>query len=131
METTLKIVGIGFCAVLLSLGLKKTKPEYSLLISIAFALTVCTLALRYLSKIITEMSQLFKQTGLDIMYWEILMKAVGIAFITQIGSSICEDAGEKAIATKIELIGQIIILVYAVPVISAIFDLLVGLMEKV
>jgi stage III sporulation protein AD len=51
-----------------------------------------------------------------------------VAYLAELGASVCLDAGESAIATKIELAGRVVILVIATPVILDVVNVLVGLM---
>ena len=38
-----------------------------------------------------------------------ILKVLGISYITEFASAICQDAGEKSIAGKIELAGKVAI----------------------
>ena len=44
--------------------------------------------------------------------------------MTEFTSAICQDAGEKSIAGKVELAGKIAILFIALPVFTSLLDLL-------
>lgn len=57
-----------------------------------------------------------------------MIKIVGIAYIAEFGSEICKDAGQSAIATKIELAGKVIIAALAFPIIASLLDLIVRIM---
>ncbi|MGQ0512778.1 SpoIIIAC/SpoIIIAD family protein, partial [Bacillus sp. D-CC] len=46
-----------------------------------------------------------------------LLTIIGIAYIAEFGAQITKDAGQGAIASKIELAGKILILVMAIPII--------------
>ena len=62
------------------------------------------------------------------MYFTAVLKITGIAYITEFGAEICRDAGEGAIAAKIEMAGKVIIVVLAIPVISSLIDLVLKIM---
>ncbi len=49
--------------------------------------------------------------------------APGIAYLAQLASQTCMDAGESALAAKVELGGRIMILALAAPVAFKILDL--------
>ena len=49
---------------------------------------------------------------------------LGIAYITEFASAICQDAGEKSIAGKIVLAGKVAIFFAALPVFVSLLDLL-------
>lgn len=51
--------------------------------------------------------------GLNSDYIMLIFKVVGIAYIIQLAAQICTDAGESAIASKVELAGRVMILLAA------------------
>ena len=54
---------------------------------------------------------------------ETLLKIIGIAYIAEFGAQITKDAGQGAIASKIELAGKILILVMAIPILTVVMKL--------
>lgn len=55
-------------------------------------------------------------------YSGILMKTLGISLTVQTASDICRDAGESAIASKIELFGKAEMLIISIPLIKKILE---------
>ena len=78
--------------------------------------------------IINLLTSLNNKTGLNSEYLGILLKITGIAILTEFAVSICNDAGESAIATKIDLGGKIIIISISIPIIVALLELIVKIM---
>ena len=64
---------------------------------------------------------------MDNTYLKIILKVVGIAYLAEFGSKLCEDLGEKSIGSKIELAGKVMIFVTASPVILALMSLITDL----
>jgi stage III sporulation protein AD len=62
------------------------------------------------------------------LYLVILLKVLGIAYLTTIGAALIQDMGEQALAGKVEMAGKLLILVLAVPVLTAILQLLLRLL---
>ncbi len=62
------------------------------------------------------------------MYIDIIFKIIGIAYIAEFASSICSDAGESAIAGKVELAGKMIILVVSSPIIFTLFEMIITIL---
>ena len=52
-------------------------------------------------------------------------------YIVEFGAQISRDAGEDAIASKIELAGKVIIMVLAIPIMLALLELIIKLSPKV
>lgn len=56
-------------------------------------------------------------------YLPILLKTLGIAFLTQCTADICRDLGESAVASNIELAGKAEIVLLGIPIIKEIIML--------
>ncbi|MDF2501614.1 MAG: stage sporulation protein, partial [Anaerosporomusa subterranea] len=64
------------------------------------------------------------------MYLNTILKIIGIAYITEFGSQVCRDAGEGAVAGKIEFAGKILIMVMAIPIIALVLDTITRLIPR-
>ncbi len=64
----------------------------------------------------------------DEMYIPIIFKIIGVAYVSEFASGICSDAGENAIASKVELAGKMIILVISSPIIFTLFEMIVTIL---
>ncbi len=90
------------------------KPQAALL-SIAVAAGAVLSAMPEVRQIAETASALYAQSSLSPAYFVILCKALGIAYLTQLGSDICRDCGEAAIASAVELCGRISLVALALP----------------
>ena len=61
-------------------------------------------------------------------YIQIVMRIIGIAYLTGLGGDLCRDAGQTAIGKKIELAGRILIVVTSLPVLTSVLNLLTGIL---
>ena len=52
----------------------------------------------------------------------------GIAFLTEFAVSVCSDAGEKAIASKIEIGSKVIIITMSIPIITSLLELIMEIL---
>lgn len=123
-----KIVGLGLIAAILSVVLRNQKPEISLQISIVTGLIIFLFIATRLSYVIEVLSLVAQKIDIDLIYITTIFKIVGIAYISEFGAQVCRDAGEAAIASKIEFAGKVLIMVLAVPILIALLNLLVKLM---
>jgi len=65
--------------------------------------------------IISELRNLMDNVARGYKAITVLVKAVGICYITQFASDTCKDAGQTAIYGKIELAGKVAICISALP----------------
>jgi len=123
----IKIVGLCLVATVLIVIIKQQRPELAVQLSIVVGAVIFTMMLGKINSVITLMQQLAQKSNINILYMGIILKIVGVAYIAEFGAQICRDAGEGAIASKIEFAAKVIVIVLAVPVIAAVFDSLLKL----
>lgn len=123
-----KIVGIGLVATVLAVMLRNQKPEISIQISVVTGLIIFIMIVTKLSSVLEVFKSIAQEIDIDLIYISTIFKIVGIAYVTEFGAQICRDAGEGAIASKVEFAGKVLIMVLATPILLALLDLIVKLM---
>lgn len=123
------IIGIGVIGVSLAVLLKQYKPEYSLAISLIVGVLIFAAAAEGLTPVIDQLGILLDSTQMPREYIEILIKSLGICFITQIACDTCKDAGQGAIATKLEIAGKLSILVLSLPLFQSLLTIVAELLS--
>lgn len=121
---TIKIIGIGITALIIIVIIKQYKPEFAIYVSLMAGTIIIFLVLDKLLGIINLLTVLSKKMGVNAEYLSILLKITGIAILTEFGVSICKDAGEAAIANKVEFGGKIVIISISIPIISALLEVI-------
>lgn len=121
--TIFKIVGFGIIAVSLIIILKNQKPEIALICVIASSVIMLTLVFDELKSVINLINSLIENSSIDSFYIKIILKVIGISYIVEFGRDICKDAGESAIANKIEMAGKVIIVSLSIPIIASLVDI--------
>ena len=125
MTDVIKIIGIGLLALIIIVILKQYKPEFAIYVSMIAGVLILVLAIQKLTGIINLLQSLANKTYINKSFLSILLKITGIAFITEFAVSICSDAGEKAIASKIEMGSKIIIIAMSLPIITSLLELII------
>jgi len=125
----IKIVVLGLISVILITILKNQKQELSLQLSVVAGLIIFLIIIDKIPPILRVLENLADKAGIELIYFSILLKIIGISYITEFGAQICRDAGEVSIATKIELGGKILIFLQAIPIVLALLELLLSIMQ--
>ncbi|MEH7452246.1 stage III sporulation protein AD, partial [Gottfriedia acidiceleris] len=81
--------------------------------------------------LLDQIQKLANQASIKNVYVETLLKIIGIAYIAEFGVQITKDAGQGAIASKIELGGKVLILVLAVPILTALIETILSFLPKI
>lgn len=128
MTDVIKIIGIGLLALIIIVILKQYKPEFAIYVSMIAGVLILVLAIKKLTGIINLLQSLANKTYINKSFLSILLKITGIAFITEFAVSICSDAGEKAIASKIEIGSKVIIIAMSIPIITSLLELVIEIL---
>lgn len=113
----IKIIGIGFLTLVISILLKDVKKEFSLYAVIVGTSIILLLSFETLKNIVEFLENLTRNLKGDFI--EVLLKMTGIAILTEYAVSLCKDTGETAIASKIDFGGKIVLIALSIPVISS------------
>lgn len=118
-----KIVAFGIISTCLVLVLKKQKSEIAILCSVASCVIILFFIVNELEGVVELLNNLIEKSGINKEYLKIILKIVGISYIVEFGKNVCMDAGESAIANKIEIAGKVIIVSLSIPVISSLVEI--------
>lgn len=116
-------------AAVVAVLLKQHKPEYAVMLSIGAGIIIITMILTSIVPAIAEINSLISLSGIPSEYGKIIIKALGICFITQFAADTCRDANETALASKLETAGKIAVLLISLPMFKNIAELAVRLIE--
>lgn len=127
MEIT-QIVGLALMVTVFLLILRQEKPVMAVLLSIVFSVLIFILMMGKMASIISVMQELSRRAGINFFFLDTLLKILGVAYLGEFTAVLCQDAGEQAVAKKVEFAAKIIIAVMALPIMVAILESLMELM---
>ncbi|NLL73703.1 MAG: stage III sporulation protein AD [Clostridiales bacterium] len=113
---------ISLIAVIMAILFKKGKEEYSLYISIAACIIILLLGIGKLETILDSIKRLQEYININNTYINILIKIIGITYVTEFAAALCKDSGYGAIGNQVELIGKISVLAMSMPILMALLD---------
>lgn len=118
----IKIAIIGIAAVLVAIFFKKGKEEYSLYISIAACVLIVLSGIGKFDVILDAINKLQGYVNINKAYIEVLIKIIGITYVTEIAASLCKDSGYQAIGEQVELVGKLTVLAVSMPILLALLE---------
>lgn len=128
MEDIIKIIAVGLIAVIIIIIIKQYKPEFAIYISIITGAIILYMIFGKLQGIINLLQNISSKAGVNSQFLSLLLKITGIAFLAEFAINICKDAGEGAIASKIEIGSKVIIVSMSIPIISSLLDVILKLL---
>jgi stage III sporulation protein AD len=125
-----KVVGLGLIATVLLVVIREQRAEWGLMLRLASSFALLLLIVPELARVVSlliRMSELARVPG---AYVDILLKVVGIAYITMLAAHVAYDSNEAGTGWRIELAGKVVILLLAVPLIASITETLLKLIPS-
>jgi stage III sporulation protein AD len=126
----IQIVGLGLIATFLSLIIKEQKPTFAFMIVVFVGCTIFLYLVDQIYELIRMIEKIAVNANVNMMYMETILKIIGIAYIAEFGAQLTKDAGQGAIASKIELGGKVLILTMAIPILTVIIETVIGLIPS-
>ena len=130
MEQTL--LKACFAAVLCAVSIFVIKPlkgDFAPLIRVAGSVLILLFLLPQIEEVWSEAASLLTGSGMD-RYASVMLRSLGLAFLTRICSDVCRDMGENGVAGGVEMAGKIAILVLCLPMIEEILGYAAQILER-
>ena len=118
-----QILVVTICMVAGSFFIKKEAPVFVSVMSIITGSIILIYMLRNISVIVGYINVLTKSVNIEKGYIKIIMKITGLSIATQFISDICRENGFNAVASQLEIMCRISIVVISMPVIIALLEM--------
>ena len=126
--TILKLCMVALLMLASTSVIKQWKADFLPLIRIGAVVLFGTLLIASAEPLLSLLGTLSASSGAS-QYIEIILKGLGIVILTQISSDICRDSGENTLATNIETVGKLELLLLCIPLIEEILGVAERLLE--
>ena len=123
----IKIVAVALIGVFVSLFLKNINSNIGYVVAIFTGVLIVAFLYDDAKNIVYLLKNFENGYGVQGEHIKLLLKVLGISYITQFGISVAEECGEKLIAKKIELAGKIIVLSVSFPLLSKLLNSIISL----
>ena len=120
----ISICMLSIIGVITYVMVKSYKQEFGILIIVVLSL----LFLGWMIEIFTQMQSQVAQTATDFQgnrsFYKILFKIMGITYLCEFSAGICKDAGVNSVATQIEIVGKMLVLLSGIPIIISVIEII-------
>lgn len=126
----LRIVIVSALCAVMCLVLKQYRPEFVPFLQIASLILVFSLVYDALKSLLHSMTDLLSAS--EAVYDEyifLLIRVLGIAFITKVGTEICKDSGNGILCVIVEFSGKLSILLLCLPLFKMVVELANGMLK--
>ena len=126
-----KIIGVAFVTAISAILLKSTKPELSFAVTVTGVIVILMFVVDMLQNTVNILSTIASITGIENGLIKILLKIVGVGYLTEFSAGILNDFGSNAVADKVILGGKLTILILSLPMIESVLKLMSGFLELI
>lgn len=109
--------------------LKNQNPSIGFILSVSFSVVILILCFPKLNLIFHTLSNISEKAGIETSLFKILIKSLGITYITEWGVNICKDAGQNALSSKVELFGKIGVVIIILPIVEQILENIISIIK--
>lgn len=125
---TVKLCAAGLVVTLVLALIRTWNPSFDLPMKLSAAVLFVGLLLSLASPLISYAKGLMESTAAA-PYAEILLRALGVAVLTETVGSICRECKEGAVASYLEIAGRLEILILCLPLMEEILESVKGLLS--
>lgn len=122
MVTIVRISAICIFSVLVALFFRSVKPEYGIYMGFAAGLLLLGYVLDVFSGVYSMIRDIRTYLGDTYEYLVLLMRLVAITYICDVSGSLCRDAGYQTMASQIEVLGKLSVLLSGMPVLLSVLN---------
>lgn len=130
MTSFLQAAGMTLLALILIMSLRSQGKDIGLMLSVFVCCALACLSAGYLYPVIAFLQRLQGLLSTDNEMLYILIKVVGIAFVSEIATLVCVDAGNGAMGKTLQFLAVAAILYLSLPILNALLDLIESILEK-
>ena len=131
MTEIFKIIGVAFVTAIAAVILRSTKPELSFAVTVTGIVVILIFLVDAMQSALAIFQEIGRLTGVENGLIKVLLKIVGVGYLTEFGAGILNDFGSNAIADKVSLGGKLIIILLSLPVIESLLHMIGGFLQLV
>lgn len=126
-----KLIGIAVIGVVVVTLLKSARPEFAVFATIATGVVMVITLLSALRDVIISFDTIVEKSGIDDSVFSLVLKIIGIGYLTEYSSSLATDAGCPSIAQKLQFGGKIVIFLMSMSIVASLIDVVSQLVSVI
>lgn len=117
-----KIALIAITGMTLALILGSMRKDISIWITIVCAIIIFFFGISKFEYIVNMFHELTEYLGMNEMYIKVILKMIGIAYLSEFTASICKDAGQNTIAGQVDFFGRMSMIAVSLPILRSLLE---------
>ncbi|MDA8193016.1 MAG: stage III sporulation protein AD [Thermaerobacter sp.] len=122
MQSILQVVLLGLAITVVLVTIREQRPEWGFILRVGSGAVLLLLVAGPLTRVAGEVAHLATLANVRGIYLGLVLKVIGITYLTTFAAQVAYDTGESGTAWRVEVAGKILILVLSLPLIAAITE---------
>ena len=127
----MKAAVVVVITVIFTLVLPKNAKEFRVILPLAACGLLLIVACSFLQPVMDTIENIVSLGKIDRDIFRILLKATGIALLTEYVVLVCQDTGNTAVGKSLQTVGSAVILWLSLPLINSLLDLMESILSAV
>ena len=124
MAEIFKILGVAIVTAVAAILLKGSKPELSFAVTVTGVIIILLFIVNSIKGVLEIFQVIANMTGVESGLIQLILKIVGVGYVTEFGAGILNDFGSTAIADKVVLGGKLTIVLLSLPILQSLLQLI-------
>lgn len=124
----IRIAALALTGVMLAALMKSVNRELTIYIILATVIILFVTIIDRLVYVFDFLGDIYDNVAYGKTFFPVILKVLAVAYVTDLTAQLCRDAGEATIGSKVELAGKVIIFCLAMPVLTAVLELIGSLL---
>ena len=117
-----KIALVAITGMTLAIMVGSMRKDFSIWITIVCGMIIFFFGISNFEYIVDMFQELTDYIGINEVYIKVILKMIGIAYLSEFTASICKDAGQSTIASQVDFFGKMSMIVVSLPVLQSLLE---------
>ena len=116
------IISLSLTSAIIVVFLKQYRSDLAVVLSLAAGAIILLAIISKAVPLFNTVSNIIKSAGVEPQYVSVMLKSLGICYLTQFSSDVCNDFGQSSLGSKIELCGKIMLALISLPMLVSLIS---------
>ncbi len=126
----MRVIGLGLMATVLLMVVREERKDLGVILRLAVGVVMLLIVVPDIARVVASLVHISELAHIPAQYLGLLLKVIGIAYLTVFVSQLAQESGEASTGLRVELAGKIAILLLAVPLIASITETVLKLIPS-
>ena len=130
MEQIMGVIVLALMGAIACVFINESKlPVLGMMVALACGGIIFLKVLPQLAEVIQIFTQLAEYASLNQSYLYTVFKVLGVAYVSEFAAQMCRDAGQTALAAKVEMAAKVGVMVLAVPIMMSVLESIIQILD--